>query len=119
MEGGSITLNDAASNIVVGLAYEVIIETMALPPEERKKLTGEITLDLVESFDVYAGRDEDKLVLVNTRDAEYIGAPILYTGQPEGIRPEALVDTNASIVVKQAAPYPFTLTALYYGVKPT
>jgi hypothetical protein len=114
---GSITLADAASNIIVGLAYEALIETMPLPDEPKKKITGEIYVELVESFDVYAGRREDELELLRTREEGEIGAPIMFTGQPEPARPDQVVDRQATIIVKQSSPYPMTLTAIHYGVE--
>ena len=117
VSGGAITLPEEASTIVVGLAYEALIETLPLPDEPKRKITGEIYLELVDSFDVYAGRREDELRLVRTREPGEIGAPILFTGQAEPARPPQVVDREATIIVKQSSPYPFTLTALHYGVE--
>lgn len=114
---GMITLDDAATNVIVGLAYDAIIETMPLPPEPRKKITGEIYVELVESFDVYAGRLEDELELITTRKEGEIGPPIPFTGLPEPARPQQLVDRDATIIVKQTSPYPMTVTGVYYGVE--
>lgn len=114
---GTITLDDAATYVIVGLAYDAIIETLPLPPEPRKKITGEIFVELVESFDVYAGRNEDELELVTTRQEGEIGAPIPFTGLPEPARPQQQVDRDATIIVKQTSPYPLTLAGLYYGVE--
>lgn len=114
---GSITLPELASNVVVGLPYEAIVETLSLPEEPKKKITGEIYLELVDSFDVYAGREEDNLELIATREEGAIGAPILFTGQPEPARPDQLVDRDSTIIVKQTSPYPMTLTAVHYGVE--
>lgn len=115
--GGAITLPEPASKVVVGLGYEVLIETLPLPDEPKKKNTGEIYLEVVESFDIYAGRREDELDLVRTRVEGEIGAPILYTGLCEPVRPDQVVDHYASIIVRQSSPYPMTLTGLYYGVE--
>jgi hypothetical protein len=115
---GAITLpEEGASQIVVGLAFEALVETLPLPDEPKKKITGEIYLELVDSFDVYAGRREDELRLVKTREPGEIGAPVLYTGQPEPVRPPQVVDRQATMIVKSSAPYPMTLTALHYGVE--
>lgn len=117
VENGAITLQEPASKIIVGLPFDAVIETLDLVKEEKKKITGEIFLELVDSFDVYAGRKEDELELVRTRETDEIGPPILYTGQPEPARPDQYVDHQASIIVKQSTPYPFALTALHYGVE--
>lgn len=117
VEDGTITLDDAASIIVVGLPYSAIVETLPLPPEPRKKITGEIFVELVQSFDVYAGRDESELELLTTRREGEIGAPIMFTGLPEPARPPQLVDRDATIIVKQSSPYPMTIAGLYYGVE--
>jgi hypothetical protein len=115
--GGAIVLDDKASIIIVGLPYDAIVETLPLPPEPRKKITGEIYVELVESFDVYAGRDEDELELLTTRREGEIGAPVMFTGLPEPARPTQLVDRDATIIVKQSSPYPMTIAGLYYGVE--
>jgi len=117
VSNGEITLPKAASKVVVGFPYSAVVETLSLVPEDRKKITGEIYMELVESFDVWAGRREDELELVRTREEGEIGSPILFTGQPEPARPNQVVDREASIIVKQSSPYPFTLTALHYGVE--
>lgn len=115
--GGRIELPEVASTVVVGLAYEALIETLPLPDEPKKKITGEIYLELVDSFDVYAGRLEDELRLVLTREPGVIGPPVLFTGQPEAVRPPQVVDRYATIIVKQSSPYPMTVTAVHYGVE--
>ncbi len=115
--GGEITLPELASDVVVGLAYDAIVETLPLPEEPKKKITGEIYMEVVESFDIYAGRLDNELELVRTREEGEIGSPILFTGIPEAVRPDQVVDREATIVVRQSSPYPFTLTALHYGVE--
>ena len=117
VEDGTITLDDPASIIIVGLPYSAIVETLPLPPEPRKKITGEIFVELVESFDVYAGREESELELLTTRREGEIGAPIMFTGLPEPARPQQMVDRDATIIVKQSSPYPMTIAGLYYGVE--
>lgn len=117
VEDGSITLVEPASRVIVGLAFDAIVETLPLPPEDAKKLTGEIFVELVESFDVYAGRIEDELELLTTRKEGEIGAPIMFTGLPEPARPAQLVDRESTIIVKQSSPYPMTIAGLYYGVE--
>lgn len=115
--GGMIELDDPASKVIVGLPYDAIIETLPLPPEERKKITGEIFVELVESFDVKAGRAENELELITTRKEGEIGPPIPYTGVPEPARPDQVVDRDATIIVKQTTPYPMTVTGVHYGVE--
>lgn len=117
VEGGAITLNEAASKVVIGLPYSAVVETLPLPDEPKKKITGEIYVELVDSFDVWAGRREDELELIRTRAEGEIGPPILFSGLAEPARPDQVVDHEAAIIVKQSSPYPFTLTGLYYGVE--
>lgn len=114
---GAVALPRAATQVVVGLLYDALIETMPLPPEDRRKITGEIYVELVESFDVYAGRVEGELELLTTRTEGEIGAPELFTGQPEPARPDQVVDRDARIIVKQSSPYPMTVAAVHYGVE--
>lgn len=113
---GAITLPVAASKVVVGLPFDAVIETLRLPEETRRKITGEVFVELVKSFDVYGGRSEDELELFRTRTPGDIAAPVLFTGQPEPIRPQQVVDRDASIVIKSSSPYPMTVTAVHYEV---
>jgi len=117
VEDAQIILDDPATRVVVGFPYDAIIETLPLPPEPRKKITGEIFVELIESFDVYAGRDEAELELVTTRKEGEIGPPIPFTGLPEPARPQQVVDRYATIIIKQTSPYPLTVTGVYYGVE--
>jgi hypothetical protein len=114
---GEIELPEPASTVIVGLGYEALIETLPLPDEPKKKITGEIFLEMVDSFDVKAGRREDELLLARTRLSGEIGPPILFTGLAEPVRPTQVVDRQATIIVKQSSPYPMTITGLYYGVE--
>jgi hypothetical protein len=88
-----------------------------LPEETKRKITGEIFVEMVESFDVYGGRREDELQLFRTRVPGDITGPVMFTGQPEPIRPMQVIDRNASIIIKSSSPYPMTLTAVHYGVE--
>ena len=125
VEDGEIQLPKAASKVIVGLPFEALIETMPLPDEPRRKITGEIYVELVESFDVHAGRfdaeapvgEQEKTELVATRNEGEIGAPLLFTGQPEPIRTDQIVDRQAQVLIKQSSPYPMTVTAIHYGVE--
>lgn len=114
---GEITLPVAASKVIVGLPFEAVVETMRLPEETRRKITGEIYVELVDSFDVYGGRREDELVLFRTRVPGDIAGPVLFTGQPDPIRPMQVIDRDATIIIKSSSPYPMTLTAVHYGVE--
>jgi hypothetical protein len=117
VEDGTITLDDAATNVIVGLHFDAIIETLPLPPEPKKKITGEIYVELVESFDVKAGRVESELELITTRREGEIGPPTMFSGLPEPARPQQLVDRDSTIIIKQTSPYPMTVTGVYYGVE--
>lgn len=125
VENGEVTLPYEATKVVAGLPYRALIETMPLPDEPKRKITGEIYLELVESFDVYAGRydaeapmgEREATELVATRLEGEIGAPILFTGQPEPIRTDQIVDRQAQVIVEQNSPYPMTVTAIHYGVE--
>lgn len=123
---GQITLPELATKVVVGLPYEAVIETMPLPQEDRRKITGEIFVELVESFDVLAGRfdkeapageEEADFELITTREPGEIGSPIMFTGQPEPVRSDQIVDRQAQVIVKQTTPYPLMVTAIHYGVE--
>ncbi|HWW56358.1 MAG TPA: hypothetical protein VN047_05650 [Sphingopyxis sp.] len=117
VENGAITLVEPASRVIVGLLFDAIVETLPLPAEGNKKITDEIFVELVNSFDVQAGRLEDELELLTTRKEGEIGEPIMFTGLPEPARPQQLVDRESTIIVKQSSPYPMTIAGLYYGVE--
>jgi hypothetical protein len=114
---GSVALPVEASMVIVGLPFEALVETMRLPEETKRKITGEIFVEMVESFDVYGGRCEDELELFRTRVPGDIAGPVMFTGQPEPIRPMQVIDRDASIIIKSSSPYPMTLTAVHYGVE--
>ena len=114
---GAIEVAEPASKFVIGLPFDAIIETMPLPPEPNKKITGEIYVEMIDSFDVYAGRHEDELELITTRPEGYIGPPLPFTGVPAPARPDQVVDREATIIVKQTSPYPLIVTAVHYGVE--
>lgn len=114
---GAITVDEPATKFVVGLKFDAIIETMPLPPEPNKKITGEIYVEMIDSFDVFAGREEDNLELITTREEGSIGPPVPFTGVPDPARPDQVVDRNATIIVKQTSPYPLIVTAVHYGVE--
>lgn len=117
VEGGRVALVLPASKVVVGLPFEALVETLKLPEETKRKITGEIEIELVDSFEVYGGRREDELQLFRTRTPGDIAAPALFTGQPEPIRPMQSVDRDATIIITSPKPYPMTLTAVHYGVE--
>lgn len=114
---GAISIEEPASFVIVGLPYSAIVETLPIPPEPKKKITGEIYVEMVESFDVRAGRKEGELELLRTRKEGEIGEPIMFTGQPEPARPDQVVDRDATIIVMQSSPYPMTITGVHYGVE--
>lgn len=114
---GAVALPEPASMVVAGLPFEAVVETMRLPEETKRKITGEIYVELVDSFDVLGGRREDELELFRTRTPGDIDGPVMFTGQPEPIRPRQVVDRDARIILKSVSPYPMTITAVHYGVE--
>lgn len=115
--GGAVTLPEPATRVVVGLPFDALVETMRLPEETKRKITGEIYVEIVNSFDVYGGRREDELELFRTRTHGDIAGPVMFTGQPEPIRPRQVVDRDAKIILKSSSPYPMTITAVHYGIE--
>jgi hypothetical protein len=114
---GRVSLPVPAQRVIVGLPFDALVETMRLPEETKRKITGEIYVEMVDSFDVYGGRREDELELFRTRQQGEIAAPVMFTGQPEPVRPRQVVDRDAKIIIKSSSPYPMTLTAVHYGVE--
>jgi hypothetical protein len=103
----------ASFDVIVGIPYDVIIETLPLGADARKKITGRIYTDVVNSFDWQVGREETRLEWARTRDGTDFGAPTMYTGKVEHTSDQS-VDQDGTVIVKQTTPYPLSLTGIYY-----
>ena len=126
VSGGKITLDDAASNIVIGLPYSSTFETLdiAVPRQDgtsysRLKKLDEIVIQFKES--------KSGLVGINTtitEDMEQIIMPVptgigvpsaLYTGFYRA-EPMGGYENEAHISITQDEPFPMTVLAIVAGV---
>jgi hypothetical protein len=116
--GGSITLDEAASNVVVGLP--ITVDIMTLPAafqidgfgQGRPKNINKAWLRLFSTRDVKAGPSFDKLREWSPRTTEdYGSAPALKTGEIEIVFSPSWAEDGA-VCIRHDAPLPFTLLSI-------
>ncbi len=123
---GKVTLDDAASNIVIGLPYSSTFETLdiAVPRQDgtsysRLKKLDEIVIQFKESKSGLVG-----INTTNTADMEQIVMPVpsgigvpsaLYTGFYRA-EPMGGYENEAHISITQDEPFPMTVLAIVAGV---
>lgn len=121
VEGGKVTLPPLAGDgvtVTIGLPYEVTIETLPLVLNQgdnagRRQQLGQAVLSLIDAGDVFAGPAEDKLYRLKQRlDEPYGDADYLMQGDYR-FDNESHVSDRVSIIVRQNAPLPLTLTAAF------
>jgi len=106
VSGGQITLDEAATEVEVGLHYDSKVTTM------RPAIEGTIIEGLPRSWDKLFVRLLDSVGgHVNGEPIQYPGDFALYTGDRE-VTGQGW-DTDGRITVEQRLPYPFTLLALF------
>ena len=118
---GQVTLPPLAGDgvtVTIGLPYEVTIETLPLvlnggDNAGRRQQLGQAVLSLIDAGDVYAGPTEEKLYRVKQRlDEPYGNADYLMQGDYR-FDNESHVSGKVSIIVRQNAPLPLTVTAVF------
>jgi len=115
VSGGAVTIVDAVSTAIVGLPYDVLIETLPLQWDRRNKLVGGIFTDVIDSFDWESGLEEGRLELNRTREYTEVATPTLYTGKAR-VQADQQVDRDATVFLKQTSAYPFEVTGSYFDV---
>ena len=118
VSGGSITLADAASTVLVGLPFTSDVQPLRIDINDAQTWQGatknipSVTLRFWNSLGGYCGPDEDNLVPV------YPPIPTNF-GEPPALRtddyPMLLLsqwNTKGSILFRQTDPLPFTLLAI-------
>lgn len=124
--GGSVTLQNAASKVHVGLSYEALMQTLGLDlgqvqglgtVQGRMKSVAEVTLRVENTRGIFVGpyddtRDGKHLVEYRQRSTEAWNEAIrLYTGDIR-ITPPWDWNTEGSMIVKQFDPLPMTILAI-------
>jgi hypothetical protein len=119
VQGGEVTLPQAASKVTVGLPYTASITTLPLAFQgkggwviAKPQQASTVVLRLVESRGIYAGPAEDKLDEVRSRQREPFGTPpALITGTVSAtLQPH--ISAGVEVVVSAPYPLPFTLTTV-------
>ena len=130
VSGGAITLDAPATIVHVGLAYESLIQPMRLDVDDTvgntqgtvKNIRG-VTLRLLDTLGLQVtdlnGKTYRKVIFRNTEDAMG-SAPPLFTGDKYH-EIDSDYDDDATIVLKQDQPLPWTLLGLviHYDVTGT
>lgn len=111
---GHITLDTAASHVIVGLPYTSDLQTLDIEIgmdngtlQGRKKRVGVVTLRLQNSKGGYVGPDADHLMPIRYPS----GATYPYTGDVELVL-NSSYDASGRIFIRQSEPYPITINAI-------
>jgi hypothetical protein len=116
--GGSITLNWAASNVVVGLPITADLQTLELTTKQdggmlqKNKIVSRVSLLLNETLSVNYGPDAAHLLSHKQRTIENYNEPI---NPLSGIMTDSLLTNwgkTAQIFIRQSDPLPITILAI-------
>lgn len=112
--GGTITLDSAASHVIVGLPYSSDLQTLDLEiqlsdgtAQGRKKRVGAVVLRLQNSKGGYVGPDENHLMPIRYPD----GATFPFSGDVE-VHLNSSYGTDGRVFIRQSDPYPLTINAI-------
>ena len=117
--GGTITLDNAASVVQVGLPITADAKTLPLAAQidtgyaqGRVKNVNKVWMRVVNSSGIFAGPSTEQLVQFKQRTTEPYGtAPTLRTDEIEiDVKPDW--GNDAAIVVRQSDPLPITITSM-------
>ena len=121
VSSGSITLDRSSTNVMVGLSYSSILQTMRLDAgsqngtsQGKTKRIYEITIRLFESVGVEVGESLDNMERIPFRtssDPMDQGIPP-FTGD-KAVEFRGNYDTDGFIFVRQTQPLPLTILSLY------
>lgn len=122
--GGSVSLDEAASEIIVGLPIEADIQTLPLVLESveafgqgRPKNVTQVWIRLASSSGIFAGPAFSKLVPFKQRTTEPMGSP------PSKITGEISISISPSwqngghVCIRQSDPLPLTVVSLAVEVE--
>lgn len=114
--GGSITLDHAASKIVVGLPFTAKLKTLAMDIGEptvqgKRKQASEVTVRVNKSRGLKIGPDWDHLTEIKERNTQPYGLPIELVSADEHIVIDPLWQEKGSICAEQSNPLPASILA--------
>ena len=122
---GTITLEQAVKNVVVGLPYTLILEQPNFNTsinglgtiQSMEQAVNNIILRLNQSYGGMVGPDEndlnDIIYDVNTMD---LGEPRLFTGDKKIVMASGGFNKYGRTYIKHDKPYPFTVSAIIRAV---
>lgn len=120
VESGQITLNQPASNVVVGLPYEFELETLNVEGENThglKKIITEVNIKVDKSREDFYVIGQDGSKIQNSRSKESIDdANLLYSGDIIAY-PYADYREGANVKIVQDKPLPLTITSITINVE--
>lgn len=120
--GGAIDLPAPlkGKEIIVGLPYEGLIETLPLVVEGqggtnqgRKQQAAEAVVRVVDMRGIEAGPDEEHLFAIKPRGFEPYGMPNELKTGDYTVQMAAKTDDEITLVIRQREPLPFTLTSAF------
>lgn len=123
---GTITLEQAARRVIVGLPYTSDLRTLpavfmtrtgASAAQGACKNIKEVTLRVLDASGVWVGPDFEKLTEWKQRTTEPMGSPPdHYTGLVK-VKPQAVWNDDGQICVRQADPLPITVLSISADVR--
>lgn len=120
VSSGSISLDIATTDAVVGLGYSSLLQTMridegsGITDQTKTKRIYDVTVRFFETVGAKVGPNEDNLDIIPFRDSSAaMTAPVpLFTGDKSTEFPSDY-GTDGFVVVKQDQPLPMTILAIY------
>ena len=120
VSSGSISLDIATTDAVVGLGYNSLLQTMridegsGITDQTKTKRIYDVTVRFFETVGAKVGPNEDNLDIIPFRDSSAaMTAPVpLFTGDKSTEFPSDY-GTDGFVVVKQDQPLPMTILAIY------
>ena len=120
VSAGSISLDIATTDAVVGLGYSSLLQTMridegsGITDQTKTKRIYDVTVRFFETVGAKVGPNEDNLDIIPFRDSSAaMTAPVpLFTGDKSTEFPSDY-GTDGFVVVKQDQPLPMTILAIY------
>jgi hypothetical protein len=122
---GSITLDDYASRVHVGLGYECNLETLNIdfPMSDgtiqgRTKSIKNVTVRFENTYGGFVGiNGDDNLEIIEQNLSETYGKPAeLFTGDKK-VSPYTDFETNATVYIRQSDPLPMTVLSIMSEVE--
>lgn len=117
--GGSITLDNAASVVQIGLPYESDLQTLPLAMQidgafgqGRFKNINKVWLRVYRSSGIFVGPTEDDLTEAKQRTTEDYGTPPALKSEEVEVTITGQWSDNGQVYVRQSDPLPLTIVSL-------